>query len=87
MTTTSTTSAKGYNKFNTSSSLYSNNTEMYKSKPQSNFDIDSHGSTGTTNSSNHDDSSDRSEEFYENSKATTTNVSKTRLLTKFKIYF
>ena len=70
MTTTSTTSAKGYNKFNNTSSLFTSSTELYKSKPQSNFDIDSHGSTGTTNSSNHDDSSDRSEEFYENSKAT-----------------
>ena len=74
MTTTSTTSAKGYNKFNnsnsspsSSSALYANNSELFKLKPQSNFEIDSHGSTGT-NSSNHDDSSDRSEESYENSK-------------------
>ena len=70
MTSTSTTATKGYNKFNNTNStatLFSNSSNLYKTKPQSNFDIDSHGSTGT-NSSNHDDSSDRSEECFESSK-------------------
>ena len=87
MTTTCTTGVtaavtKGYNKL--SSTLFTNSADLYKPIHQTtHFEIDSHGSTGT-NSSNHDDSSDRSEECFESSK-NNNNVSCWCLVTK--VYF